>query len=123
MTPESTVAVGTISRGKYTFVIRFALPTRLFDDCVSAFEKKVHGTSAASVNSGYGTPSDGTCARRPKNTLNTSIVRNGWRSEERRVGKECRSRWSAYQQKKKMKTNTTNSEMMRLDNRYTYGNK
>src|SRR5689334_9245976 len=27
----------------------------------------------------------------------------GLRSEERRVGKECRSRWSAYQEKKKKK--------------------
>src|SRR5207302_8646456 len=26
------------------------------------------------------------------------------RSEERRVGKECRSRWSPYHEKKKMKT-------------------
>src|SRR6476661_6330331 len=26
----------------------------------------------------------------------------GWRSEERRVGKECRSRWSPYHYKKKM---------------------
>ena len=25
-----------------------------------------------------------------------SIVKNGYRSEERRVGKECRSRWSPY---------------------------
>ena len=23
-------------------------------------------------------------------------IDNGWRSEERRVGKECRSRWSPY---------------------------
>src|SRR5437899_13007312 len=27
------------------------------------------------------------------------------RSEERRVGKECRSRWSAYHEKKKKRTN------------------
>ena len=24
------------------------------------------------------------------------LMRTGWRSEERRVGKECRSRWSPY---------------------------
>src|SRR6266481_9083824 len=29
------------------------------------------------------------------------------RSEERGVGKECRSRWSAYHQKKKKKTRTS----------------
>src|SRR5947199_10366009 len=32
------------------------------------------------------------------------IVSNA-RSEERRVGKECRSRWSPYHEKKKQKTN------------------
>ena len=29
-------------------------------------------------------------------TANTLIVLKGQRSEERRVGKECRSRWSPY---------------------------
>ena len=28
--------------------------------------------------------------------LDTEVVRPGVRSEERRVGKECRSRWSPY---------------------------
>src|SRR2546430_13681192 len=32
-----------------------------------------------------------------------------FRSEERRVGKECRSRWSPYHLKKKKKQSTTNS--------------
>src|SRR5437588_6529863 len=32
---------------------------------------------------------------------NTCPVCLGWRSEERRVGKECRSRWSPYHYKKK----------------------
>src|SRR5438552_18997421 len=31
------------------------------------------------------------------------------RSEERRVGKECRSRWSAYHQKKKKRANEKSS--------------
>src|SRR5438034_11441074 len=31
------------------------------------------------------------------------VDQNGHRSEERRVGKECRSRWSTYHQKKKHK--------------------
>src|SRR5947209_19400753 len=31
------------------------------------------------------------------------------RSEERRVGKECRSRWSPYHQKKKVKSNEIES--------------
>src|SRR5689334_25385421 len=36
------------------------------------------------------------------------------RSEERRVGKECRSRWSAYHEKKKRKTH---KERSRTSNR------
>src|SRR5688572_33395087 len=32
--------------------------------------------------------------------------RHGSRSEERRVGKECRSRWSPYHEKKKMRNST-----------------
>src|SRR5690625_7698450 len=39
-------------------------------------------------------------------------VRRGSRSEERRVGKECRSRWARYHQKKK--------EGMGHDSRSTY---
>src|SRR5437764_13650041 len=30
-----------------------------------------------------------------------AAARETWRSEERRVGKECRTRWSPYQQKKR----------------------
>ena len=32
-----------------------------------------------------------------------AIIVTGFRSEERRVGKECRSRWSPYHKKKKKK--------------------
>ena len=32
----------------------------------------------------------------PKEYLKKFNIRNVWRSEERRVGKECRSRWSPY---------------------------
>src|SRR5437879_12171361 len=38
-------------------------------------------------------------------TISESIVRS--RSEERRVGKECRSRWAPYYQKKKRKKRGT----------------
>src|SRR5690348_18509883 len=34
-----------------------------------------------------------------------SSQESAWRSEERRVGKECRSRWSPYHKKKKKKNN------------------
>src|SRR5438876_2589826 len=30
-------------------------------------------------------------------------LKRSWRSEERRVGKECRSRWAPYHEKKKKK--------------------
>src|SRR5437879_12426890 len=45
--------------------------------------------------------------RRPKlgSTLPVGSVRikcTAWRSEERRVGKECRSRWSPYHERKKI---------------------
>src|SRR5436190_19025931 len=35
------------------------------------------------------------------------------RSEERRVGKECRSRWSPYHQKKKSKSKVARSSLSR----------
>src|SRR5206468_10070797 len=36
-------------------------------------------------------------SRRPRRSWRRSAGRKrGWRSEERRVGKECRSRWSPY---------------------------
>src|SRR5690242_20890358 len=44
-------------------------------------------------------PSTPRWARRP--TPSTCAARTGDRSEERRVGKECRARWSADHQKKK----------------------
>src|SRR6266496_3086658 len=40
-------------------------------------------------------PTPTACARPP------SATRTATRSEERRVGKECRSRWSPYHEKKK----------------------
>src|SRR5205814_823399 len=40
----TTVAVGTIRRGKYTLLIRFAFPIRLLDASVSPVEKNIHGS-------------------------------------------------------------------------------
>src|SRR5262245_10811176 len=77
-TPESTVDIGIVSRGKYTFFIRLELPTRLLEDWLNPLAKNVHGTSAAKAKIGYGMPSDGTLASRPKNRLNTAIVKRGW---------------------------------------------
>ena len=45
----------------------------------SAVAKYVQGTSAAIENTGYGIPSEGMPASRPKKMVNTTIVRTGWR--------------------------------------------
>src|SRR5437762_7379178 len=66
---DTTAAIGMMRRGKYTFVSRLELPTRLFDDPDTAAANNCHGRSAASVNTGYGTPSEGRLARR----LNTIV--------------------------------------------------
>src|SRR5471032_3685041 len=41
-------------------------------------------------------------AGRVKGRAATAKAMTGWRSEERRVGKECRSRWSPHHSKKKI---------------------
>ncbi len=38
---------GSMMRGKYTFVIRFALPTRLFPEAATALAKYVQGSKPA----------------------------------------------------------------------------
>jgi hypothetical protein len=45
--PGRTLASGMIRRGKYTFEIRLALPTRLPLAAVTAFVKYIHGSSPA----------------------------------------------------------------------------
>ena len=73
-----TAAIGTISRGKYTLLIRLALPIRLFEASATAVAKKLHGSMPAKTMSAYGAvPSDGSLANLPKTTVNTTIVRNG----------------------------------------------
>src|SRR5258705_8972819 len=76
----TVAASGTSRRGKYTFEINCWLPTTDIAPPVTAVAKYVHGTSAENENSGYGKPSDGTCARRPRNTANTAIVSTGCRT-------------------------------------------
>src|SRR6266508_5503287 len=53
--------------------------------------------------------------RRPGGSFRAG--RPGWsgRSEERRVGKECRSRWSTYHQKKKLTRGTNVVEQRHFD--------
>ena len=79
MAPENTAAIGIASRGKYTFVIRFAFDTRLFEEVVSPLAKKVHGVRAVSAKAEYGMPSDGIFASLPKKTVKIAIVKSGCR--------------------------------------------
>src|SRR5262249_2787066 len=73
-----TVAIGTISRGKYTLLIRLALPTTLFEASESTPEKKAHGSIQPKTMIAYGPdPTEGRLAKCPKMTVNTTIVRNG----------------------------------------------
>src|ERR1700730_2532472 len=48
----TTVAVGTISLGKYTLLIRLALLTRLLDASLTPVAKNVHGSIPAKTISG-----------------------------------------------------------------------
>src|SRR5438874_11970607 len=74
---DSTAASGTTSLGKYTLVISPALPTRLFADPLNDDANTCQGRSAASVNNGYGKPSEGRPASRPKMIVNSTIVISG----------------------------------------------
>src|SRR5678809_21717 len=76
----NTAASGTSTRGKYTFATRCWLPTSELDPFDAAVAKKGQGTSAASENRGYGTPSGGTCGSRPKKIVKTATVRSGCRT-------------------------------------------
>src|SRR5215467_8034979 len=48
----TTVAVGTISRGKYTLVIRLALLIRLLEASLNPVAKNVHGSMPAKTING-----------------------------------------------------------------------
>jgi hypothetical protein len=51
-TAARTDAAGMTSLGKYTFLMRFADPTRLCDDWPMPSEKSVHGSSPVNEKSG-----------------------------------------------------------------------
>ncbi len=59
--------------------MRFALPTKLAVTRVTAPENRFHGSSAAYVKIGYGTPSDGILAIAPNTAVKITIVVRGWR--------------------------------------------
>jgi hypothetical protein len=81
--------MGTTRRGKYTFVIRCWLETRLLEDSFSAKANNCHGSRPVNANTGYGTPSDGIFASRPKKTLNTTIVRTGCKTAQAAPSAVC----------------------------------
>src|SRR5262245_64175819 len=49
--------------------------------------------------------------RGARRRLESRECQPGERSEERRVGKECRSRWSPYHEKKKVLSNTSRTKV------------
>jgi hypothetical protein len=59
-------------------VIRALLDTRLWEACWSPLAKKVQGTRAQNAKMGYGTPSEGTRASRPRKTVKTTMIVIGW---------------------------------------------
>jgi hypothetical protein len=56
---------------------RLALATMLPDMRVSTVANNVQGSSAAYVNTGYGTPSDGSPASRPNTSEKTTMAVSG----------------------------------------------
>src|SRR2546430_16642111 len=72
-----TLLAGTTNRGKYTLEIMLALVTRLLPLSASAVEKNCQGSRPQKTRMGYGTPSEGILAKRPKTTVRTTIVNNG----------------------------------------------
>ena len=71
-------SMNAMSEKKYTFLVHTDANKSMIKEAV---EKMFPGTKVKSVN-----------------TMNSEgkNKRRGMRSEERRVGKECRSRWSPY---------------------------
>jgi hypothetical protein len=79
-TKQANIAArGINSLGKYTFVTRRAFVTRLIPEKLREVAKNVQSTNAEYENTGYGIPSDGIFANRPKNSVNMSIVAKGCR--------------------------------------------
>src|SRR5262245_1164322 len=73
-----TAAIGTMRRGKYTLLIRLALPTTLLDASANALEKKVQGSIPAKTMMAYGAvPSDGRLANLLKMAVKTTMVKKG----------------------------------------------
>ena len=82
-------ASGRISLGKYIFVTKLILFTRLGTAKVIDEAKNVHGNSAVYEKIGYGYPSDGIPAKSENIIVKTTIKTNGWRIAQITPKKVC----------------------------------
>ena len=82
-------ATGSISRGKYTFVIKFRLLTKLWVDLFIAPEKNIHGSKAEYENRGYGIPSLGIRAKNEKTIVKIIISNKGWNTAQATPRTDC----------------------------------
>src|SRR5690348_18201292 len=82
-----------IRDGRVTGVQTCALPISLEGGAITRQAQRANGGNPRASKSGRGSP-------RPL-AGRACFLQPGRRSEERRVGKECRSRWSPYHEKKK----------------------
>ena len=69
------------------------MPTAAYDEIADWYEQEFLGKQQAS---GGGADADPLGIDRALRDLLGQAAAPAWRSEERRVGKECRSRWSPY---------------------------
>src|SRR5437588_11869142 len=91
----------------FLFFFFFQAEDGIRDHCVTGVDvcssdlMTLPGISRASMSKAKRTPTI-TCCIKSSDRLPAKSA-SALRSEERRVGKECRSRWSPYHQKKKKK--------------------
>src|SRR5438046_7306405 len=85
-----------VVRCRFLFVFFFFSSRRRHTRLVSDWSSDVCSSDLESPSAGHRPCADGLSCPTGRVTEPLS-----WRSEERRVGKECRSRWSPDQEKKK----------------------
>src|SRR5215831_16510262 len=76
---DAIAAAGTRMRGKYTLVMRWLLPTRLFAASTTALLRKVHGIMPTNTWSAYGPDTFfDRPPKRPDSTEKKNVVASGW---------------------------------------------
>src|SRR6476619_6488007 len=88
-THPQIAAAGMTSRGKYTLVTRFSLPTRLEPELLVALANSVQGTNPTNANTGYGTPPVGTLAILLNSNVKIAISASGWMSAHAAPSSAC----------------------------------